>query len=106
MPQITFIDAQGVQRVLQADEGSTAMRAARSHGIPGIVARCGGVCACATCHVYVDEAFLDRLDPPSPTEQMLLQFVPEPRPASRLACQLRLTAALDGLVLHTPERQG
>lgn len=106
MPQITFIDHQGTARDVNADEGTTVMRAARTNQVPGILALCGGVCACATCHVLVDTAFIAKLPPPSDTERMLLQFVPEPRPNSRLACQLRLTAALEGLVVRTPERQG
>ena len=81
------------------------MEAAVQHDVQGIVARCGGACACATCHVYVDQAWLGRLPPAEDMELGMLESTWEPRPASRLACQITITAALDGLRVTVPRRQ-
>mgnify|MGYP001386737068 CR=1 FL=1 len=69
-------------------------------------AECGGACACATCHVYVDERFAELAGKPDPMEEDMLDFAYDVRPTSRLSCQIRMTDALDGLVVHVPERQG
>lgn len=107
MPIVTFVDPAGNATKLEADPGESVMSVAVRHGVPGIVGECGGNASCATCHVYVGEAFLDRLGAPSGDEEDLLDLgVSDRRPASRLSCQLRLTADCDGLVVHTPERQG
>jgi len=106
MVAITFIEFDGDPRTVEAPAGTTAMEAAVRNGIPGIVAECGGACACATCHVYVDEAWIDKVGEPSEMEEGMLDFASDVRPNSRLSCQITLTAELDGLVLHTPERQG
>lgn len=106
MPALTFTDALGQQRRVEAGEGLSVMEAARQNLVPGIVAECGGVCACATCHIYVDEGWLARLDPPGQVEEALLEFLSDGRPNSRLSCQIVLTAALDGLAVMTPETQG
>lgn len=81
------------------------MEAAREHDIRGILAQCGGDCSCSTCHCYVDPEWLDRLPARNASEAGLIEFVWDPRPQSRLACQLLMTEALDGLVLHVPEKQ-
>ncbi len=81
------------------------MEAARDHDIRGIVAECGGECSCSTCHCYVDREWVGSLPPKKDDEAGLIEFAPEPRPESRLACQLLMTDALDGLVLHVPEKQ-
>lgn len=81
------------------------MEAAVSNGVPGIDADCGGSCACATCHVIVDEAWFSRLPERSETERDMLEFAVDPKPTSRLACQISVTADLDGLIVHTPESQ-
>jgi 2Fe-2S ferredoxin len=82
------------------------MQAAVTNGVDGIVGECGGSAMCATCHVYVDEAFLDRLEPMSELEDELLESTASPRlPNSRLGCQISLTNALDGLVVKVPDRQ-
>ncbi len=106
MPDLIFTDCAGQTRGVSAPDGLSVMEAARQNQVPGIVAECGGVCACATCHVYVDEAWLARLDPPGPVEEALLEFLSDGRPNSRLSCQIVLTAALDGLSVRTPEHQG
>ncbi len=81
------------------------MEAARESDVRGIVAQCGGDCSCSTCHCYVDVEWLGRLPPRSEAEAGLLAFVWDPKPESRLACQLTMSDALDGLILHVPERQ-
>ena len=105
MTQITFIDAQGVARTVTAENGSTLMETAIRNAIPGIEAECGGACACATCHVYVDPEWQDRLPAPQTMEEDMLDFAYDVRPQSRLSCQIRIKPELDGLVVTTPERQ-
>ena len=106
MPKITFIDTQGGSRSVDAEAGSTVMEAAIKNDVPGIEAECGGACSCATCHVYVDEAWFEKTGGPSPMEEDMLDFGYDIKPNSRLSCQIKVTDALDGLVVHTPERQG
>ena len=106
MPDITFMLADGSEQGFEAPVGVSAMQAATGVGVPGIVAECGGSAVCATCHVYVDPAWVDRLPPPQAHElAMLACTASERRPESRLSCQIALTADLQGLVLHVPERQ-
>jgi len=106
MVNITFIDALGVARTVEAEPGSTVMETAIRHGVPGIEAECGGACACATCHVYVDEEWREKTGVPESMEEDMLDFAFEVRPNSRLSCQIRVTEALDGLTVRTPARQG
>lgn len=106
MPNITFIDAHGESRTLEAEVGSTVMETAIRNAVPGIEAECGGACACATCHVYVDDAWTAAVGPAEPMEEDMLDFAFDVRPNSRLSCQIRIRADLDGLVVRTPERQG
>ena len=106
MVKITYIDSSGKARAVEAEPGSTVMETAIKNGIPGIEAECGGACACATCHVYVDEAWQAKTGEASPMEQDMLDFGYDVRLNSRLSCQIKVTAALDGLVVTTPERQG
>jgi 2Fe-2S ferredoxin len=105
MPRITYIDTQGTSRTVDAEIGSTVMETAIKQGVPGIEAECGGACACATCHVYVDEAWLAIVGEPSPMEEDMLDFGYDVRPNSRLSCQIKVTPAIDGLIVRTPERQ-
>ncbi|MFE2943011.1 2Fe-2S iron-sulfur cluster-binding protein [Streptomyces sp. NPDC059255] len=106
MPQITYIQADGERHAVGADSGVSVMKAAISHGVPGIVAECGGSLMCATCHVYVDEAFADALPVPGDDEDEMLEVAAsERRGSSRLSCQIEVTEELDGLVVHVPERQ-
>ncbi|HYZ31657.1 MAG TPA: 2Fe-2S iron-sulfur cluster-binding protein [Crenalkalicoccus sp.] len=106
MPTILFIHPDGRREPVEAGIGESAMQAATGHGIPEILAECGGNCMCATCHVYVEPAQLDRLPPMSAEEDALLEgTAAERRPESRLSCQIRMVPSLDGLVLHLPDRQ-
>ena len=105
MAKITYIDHDGNSRSVDAENGSTVMENAIKNGIPGIEAECGGACACATCHVYVDEAWTERVGAPSPMEEDMLDFGFEVKPNSRLSCQIKVAAEFDGLVVRTPERQ-
>jgi 2Fe-2S ferredoxin len=105
MTKINFIDFGGTAREVEANPGSTVMEVAIKNGIPGIEAECGGACACATCHVYVDEAWQNIVGPPTAMEEDMLDFAYDVRPTSRLSCQIKVTDQLDGVVLRTPERQ-
>ncbi len=105
MVNITFIEHTGEKRTVDADPGATVMETAIKNMIPGIEAECGGACACATCHVYVDEAWREKVGQPSPMEEDMLDFGYDVRENSRLSCQIRVTEELDGLVVMTPERQ-
>jgi 2Fe-2S ferredoxin len=106
MPNITFIDAHGESRTVEAETGSTVMETAIRNAVPGIEAECGGACACATCHVYVDDAWTAAVGPAEPMEEDMLDFAFDVRPNSRLSCQIRIREDLDGLIVRTPERQG
>ena len=106
MPVITFIHPNGASERVEAGDGESAMLAANKHGLDGIVAECGGNAMCATCHVYVDDAWLARLPPMTDEEDALLDGTAAERHAnSRLSCQIKLAAELDGLVLRLPDRQ-
>ncbi len=106
MPKITFIAHDGASQEVEAEAGSTVMEAAIRNLVPGIEADCGGACACATCHVYVDEAWVEKTGEPSPMEEDMLDFAFDVQPTSRLSCQIKISEALDGLVVRTPEQQG
>jgi 2Fe-2S ferredoxin len=106
MPKITFVDADGTERVTEAEIGSTVMEAAIRNAVPGIEAECGGACACATCHVYVDDDWIGKTGKAQPMEDDMLDFAFDVRPTSRLSCQIKVTADLDGLRVATPARQG
>lgn len=106
MARITYIEHDGKAHVVEVPTGMTVMEGARDNNVPGIEADCGGACACSTCHVYVAEDWVDRLPAKDAMEQDMLDFAYEPDPVrSRLTCQLRVTDALDGLVVHLPLRQ-
>ena len=104
-PRVRFVEADGREREVQASIGITLMETAKQHGIVGVVAQCGGACACATCHVYIDRAWVQRLPPPEDMEVGMLESAWEPRDNSRLSCQITITAALDGLRVTVPEAQ-
>ena len=106
MAKITFIAADGTRYDVEAENGSTVMENAIRNGVPGIEAECGGACACATCHVYVDEGFKEIVGEPEPMEEDMLDFAFDVRPTSRLSCQIRVRDELDGLTVTVPERQG
>ena len=105
MATITFIQSDGTERVVEAEPGMTVMEAAVKNGVAGIAAECGGACACATCHVYVEEVWREKVGEPSPMEEDMLDFGYDVRPNSRLSCQIKVTDALDGLIVRIPERQ-
>ncbi len=106
MPDITLIESDGTPHGFEAPDGVSVMQAATGFGVPGILADCGGSASCGTCHVVVDAAWAARLPPPEPHELLVLETTAVPAgPGSRLSCQIRLTPALQGLVLHLPERQ-
>ena len=102
MTQVTFITAEGQRYELNGTDGESAMQLATSNLVPGIIGECGGSCACATCHVYVSEEWLDRVPPAAGMERDLLTVVNEPKPNSRLSCQIEVGPSLAGLVLHVP----
>jgi 2Fe-2S ferredoxin len=105
MVKISYIDSSGKTYTIEAEVGATVMETAIKNDVPGIEAECGGACACATCHVYVDEAWREKTGEASPMEQDMLDFGYDVRSNSRLSCQIKVTDALDGLVVRIPERQ-
>jgi 2Fe-2S ferredoxin len=105
MAKITFVDSSGTHRSVTAENGATVMETAIRNSIPGIEAECGGACACATCHVYVDDAWTAATGKAAPMEEDMLDFAFDVRATSRLSCQIKVSDALDGLVVHTPARQ-
>lgn len=106
MPRITYIAADGAVTILQHPGGTSLMRIAVENNVKGIEGQCGGSLACATCHVYVDAAWVDRLPAATGDEIAMLDFTAcERREASRLSCQIELIAALDGIVVRMPENQ-
>jgi 2Fe-2S ferredoxin len=106
MPKVIYIDPDQVRHELEVEAGMSVMEGAITHGIDGIVAECGGSLMCATCHVYVDSADLERLAEMKPDEDEMLDATASPRePTSRLSCQLVVTPELDGLTVHLPEEQ-
>ncbi len=106
MTKVTFIDAAGESRTVEAQIGATVMETALRNSVPGIEAECGGACACATCHVYAAPEWSEIVGKPSQMEEDMLDFAFEVRPTSRLSCQIKVTPALDGLVVNTPAKQG
>ncbi len=105
MVKITFIQPDGSAQTVEAEIGMTVMETAKKHLLDGIEAECGGACACATCHVYVDEAWREKTGGPSEMEEDMLDFAFDVRESSRLSCQIKVTEALDGLVVRVPEKQ-
>lgn len=105
MPKITYIEHNGREHVVDASEGMSVMEAAARNAVPGIEAECGGACACATCHVFVDEAWMERVGARTEIEESMLDFAPATTEFSRLSCQIKVTPALDGLIVRLPESQ-
>ena len=104
MPSVTYFTADGTTLVLEGTVGMSVMQLATSNGVPGIVGECGGVASCATCHVYVDRAWFDRLPEAKNDERALLEFADDPRATSRLGCQIKLRPELDGLIVTVANR--
>ena len=105
MPRVTYVETDGKVHEANVPVGLTVMEGARRDGIPGIDADCGGACSCGTCHVYVDEAWRERVGPPGANERDMLEFAVDPKDSSRLSCQIQVRGDLDGLVVHLPAAQ-
>ena len=105
MTKITYIEHNGKSHIQEVSNGLSVMEGAVQNNIPGIDADCGGACACATCHVYVDEKWFDKLQKKEDAEQDMLDMAFEPKKNSRLACQITATDELDGLVVKVPSKQ-
>ena len=105
MAKITYIEFGGTEHAVDVRNGLSVMEGAIKNNVPGIDADCGGACACATCHVYVDEAWRDKTGSMSAMEESMLDFAEQVEPNSRLSCQIKVTDALDGLIVRMPESQ-
>ncbi len=105
MPKITYIEHNGKSHTLEVENGLTVMEGAIQNNISGIDADCGGGCACATCHVYVDEKWFNKLQKKENAEQDMLDVAFEPKSLSRLSCQIIVSDELDGLVVKMPSKQ-
>lgn len=105
MTKLTIVAHDGMKYEIDADDGSTVMENAIRNSVPGIEAECGGACACATCHVYVDDAWSETVGTPDVMEEDMLDFAYDVRPTSRLSCQIKVAPELEGLVVYVPERQ-
>jgi 2Fe-2S ferredoxin len=105
MARITYIEFNGTPHSIDVPAGQSVMEGAVRNGVPGIDADCGGNCACATCHVYVEESWLAKVEGPLEGEKSMLEYVQGAQPNSRLSCQMAVTPELDGLVVTMPERQ-
>jgi 2Fe-2S ferredoxin len=105
MAKIHYITDDGTTFDVDAENGTTVMENAIRNNVPGIEAECGGACACATCHVYVDAAWTDKTGKAQAMEEDMLDFAYDLQPNSRLSCQIKVTDELDGLVVRVPERQ-
>ena len=106
MPKITYIEHNGKSHTLEVANGLTVMEGAVQNNIPGIDADCGGSCACATCHVYVDKKWFSKLPNKESAEEDMLDMAFEPKSLSRLSCQLTVSDVLEGLVVNMPSKQG
>ncbi len=101
MAQVHFVQSTGERRTVEVAPGVSVMEAAQSNQIPEVESDCGGLCMCASCHVHVDENWVEKLTPPSKQETMMLALVFDRRETSRLSCQIKMTGDLDGLVVWT-----
>ena len=105
MPKITYVQFNGEQSVLDIAAGLSLMQGAVNNNIQGVIAECGGACSCATCHVYVDAAWVNKLEKKGETEESMLDAVCDLQSNSRLSCQIKVTEELDGLVVRMPAKQ-
>jgi len=106
MPSVTYVSSSGISRKIDVPLGMSVMQAALNHKVEGILGECGGNCMCATCHVYLDPAFLNRVPPAQDNEKFMLSIAAEgPAPNSRLSCQIKMTEELDGMVVRVPGKQ-
>ncbi len=105
MPKITFVQPDGTSQTVTAETGMTVMEAAKKNLIAGIEAECGGACACATCHVYIDADWRAKAGKPSEMEEDMLDFAFDVREESRLSCQIKITEVIDGMIIKVPAKQ-
>lgn len=105
MPKVTFVQPDGATHVVESTPGQSIMEAATTNMVPGIIGECGGCCSCATCHVYVDEPWFQKLPPADEMELGMLEGAVEPGPLSRLSCQIKMSDELDGIVARIPAGQ-
>jgi 2Fe-2S ferredoxin len=106
MPSVTYVSSDGIFRKVDVPPGMSVMQAALNHKVAGILGECGGNCMCATCHVYVDASFLNRIPPLSDNEKFMLSIAAEgPETSSRLSCQIKMTEELDGIIVRLPSKQ-
>ncbi len=105
MPKVKYISHTGLEREVDVALGNSVAQGALDNLVAGIDAECGGFCSCATCHCYVDDTWLDKLEGATDVEKDMLEFTFDPKPSSRLSCQIIITAKLDGLIVHLPEDQ-
>lgn len=105
MPTVTYIESNGTTHQVEAALDRTLMQIAIDNSVPGILGDCGGSCSCATCHCFVDLSWTSKLPPISETESFMLDGVPERRESSRLCCQIKMCAELDGIVVNLPTEQ-
>ncbi|MFV8817958.1 2Fe-2S iron-sulfur cluster-binding protein [Haliea sp. E17] len=105
MVTVKFIQPDGVEKVVEVPEGTSLMTAALENGVEGILGDCGGACSCATCHCYIDEAFLPQIPAAEDIEQSMIEFATDPKENSRLGCQVQVTEAVSGIVVRMPESQ-
>ena len=105
MPKLTFTDSSGNKNTIDVEKGLTVMEGAIQNDIPGIDADCGGSMACATCHVYIEENWVNKIPKAEESEIDMIDMAYEPKKNSRLSCQITVTDELDGLTVTTPEKQ-
>jgi 2Fe-2S ferredoxin len=105
VPKVTYVEAGGAEHVVDVDPGLNVMEGSILNEVPGIIGLCGGICSCATCHCYIESEWAGKLTPPTEGELTMLERAWERRPSSRLGCQVVVTDALDGMVVHLPAHQ-
>ena len=105
MPKITLVEFNGTDHTIEAEAGKSLMLNAIDNGVPGIDADCGGACACGTCHVFLDQQWVDTAGESNPLEESMLSMRPDREEVSRLSCQIEITDAMDGMIVRMPEYQ-
>ena len=105
MAEITYVEHDGTEHKVQVESGYSLMQGAIDNMLEGVIAECGGACSCATCHCYLDEAWIDKVGLLDVVEKEMIEFAVDTKDNSRLSCQIHVTGELDGLVVHLPESQ-
>lgn len=106
MTKVIFVQPDGSQKEVEAENGATLMETAIRNDISGVIGECGGACTCATCHIYVGQDWMERVGPPTMMEEDMLDFAYDIRPSSRLSCQIKINDEFDGLTVEVPKDQG